>query len=267
MTVSLGAELSARGIDTPEIVSRELMCVIRDTIVNQPRSLQTAIGPSEIGNPCTRAIIHKLAGHSEPGRSLAWKAYIGVGMHGNLAGGFAAHALNQGQQPRFLIEHRVLIGSAGGYDIAGSCDLFDIDSGTVVDWKLVGKTQMAKYAAKGPGSRYRTQIHCYGRGFVRLGYPVRTVMIVFLPREADLKIQPNGFATGAHVFAEPYDERIATKALARIAGLRELMADMPVPELLSLYPPCLDYFCAWCKSDAPRPESTAELFGPRKELL
>lgn len=267
MTIALGAELSQRGIDAPEIVARELMCVIRDTILNQPRSLQTTIGPSELGNPCTRAIIHKLAGHHAPGSDLAWKAYIGVGMHHNLATGFGAHELNGGQQPRFHVEHKVLCGNARGLDVIGSADLFDIDSGTVVDWKVVGKSRMTRYQTRGPGSQYRTQIHLYGRGFAQLGYPVRTVMIVFLPREGELRIRPDGSFSGAYVFAEPYAESIALRALSRIAGLRELMESVPVPDLLEMYSPCLDYFCRWCKSDAPLPESTADLFGPGKELL
>ena len=266
MTIELGAELSRRGIDTPEIVARELFCVIRDTIVNQPRSQQVLPGPSELGM-CTRALIHKLSGHHKPGSELAWKAYVGVGMHHNLALGFGAHALNQGVQPRFLIEHKVLIGSCRGVDIAGSCDLFDIDSGTVIDWKLVGKTQLAKYQRLGPGLRYQTQVHCYGKGFARAGYPVNTVMIVFLPRDLDLKIRPDGTFSGAWVYAEEYDERIADKALRRVSGLLELLEDMPAAELVEMYPTCNDYFCAWCRNDAPRPETTAELFGDRKELL
>jgi len=259
MTVALGSELSARGIDAPEIVGRELMCVIRDTIVNQPRSLQQVPGPSELGG-CARALIHKLCGHAKP-PELAWKAYVGVGMHHNLATGFAAHALNGGQQARFLIEHRVTVGSARGLDITGSADLFDIDSGTVVDWKLVSKQQMERYAARGPGQRYRTQIHCYGKGFARAGFAVHTVMIVFLPRDGDLRIRPNGSFTGAHVFAEPYDERIAVKALSRLAGLRELLEQFPPDQLLDMFPPCRDYFCSWCKSEAP--DNTAALFGEK----
>jgi len=258
---------AAREIDLPDIVSRDVMCMVRDGIIGQPRNHQVELGPSELGMPCARRLIHKLSGHDPPGSGLPWKPYIGTAMHSAFEAAIRAHGRNQGAQPRFLTEHRVLVGSLrGGRDIVGTADVFDIDSGTVIDWKFVGKAQMQKYALRGPGRQYRTQAHLYGRGFARAGYVVRQVMILFLPREGELHITPTGQFTGAVMWAEPYDEQIAVKALNRVSGLIELLEDMEPADLIDLYPKCDDYFCPWC-GGMTRPTTTianpttAELFG------
>lgn len=246
-------------IDLPHIVSADLMCIITDTIANQPRTLQQVIGPSEIGVPCTRRLIHKLAGHQEPlRRDPAWLAYIGSCVHAGIEQGFRNHPLNQAVlQPRYLLEHRVCVGQAYGQAIWGNADVFDIDSGTVVDWKIVGPDRLKHYIAHGPGPQYRTQAHSYGRGFARLGYLVRHVMIVFLPR--------NGQLFNAHVWAEPYDESVAVQGLDRVEGLLELIDQLGAETLVEMYPPCADWFCGWCKATRGAaksiPTSTAELFG------
>lgn len=242
-----------REIDEPHIVAADLVQIITDTIANQPRSLQQVIGPSEIGIPCTRRLIHKLAGHSEPPRrDPAWLAYIGSCVHAGLELGFRRHPLNQAVlQPRYLLEHRVCVGQANGLDIWGNADVFDIDAATVVDWKVVGPDRLKHYTKHGPGPQYRTQAHCYGRGFARLGYPVKHVMIMFLPRDGQLFKR--------FCWAEPYDETVAVQGLDRVEGLLELLDVLGVEALLEMYEPCTDWFCAWCK--AIKPTSTAELFG------
>lgn len=228
-------------IDTPTMVAAELVSVITGAIANQPRTLQTALGPSEVGTPCMRALIHKLTGEREPaGQEPAWLPYIGSCVHSGLESAFKNDQTNRGLfQPRFLTEHKVCVGCAGGQDIWGSADLFDIDSGTVVDWKIVGPKRMELYRDKGPGKQYRTQAHLYGRGFARLGYTVNTVMIMFLPRDGMLKTY--------YPWAEPYDESVATEALSRVNGIHELLPVLGKKALLESYPPCGDWFCVWCK--------------------
>lgn len=244
-------------IDLPHIVGAELICMIKDTIANQPRTLQQTIGPSEIGIPCTRRLIHKLVREEEPSRrDPAWLAYIGSCVHAGLELGVRQHPTNQAMaQPRYLTEQRVHVGDVAGQQIWGSADLFDIDSGTVVDWKVVGPKRIDHYAIHGPGQQYRTQAHLYGRGFTRQGYTVNHVMIMFLPRDGQL--------VHHHMWAEPYDESVAVAGLSRIDDLLELVAELGVEVVLDLYPPCDDWFCPWCKQRAPRARSqtTAELFG------
>lgn len=259
MTVAL------RGMDLPEVVSADLIMMITDTIANQPRTLQTAIGPSEIGIPCTRRLIHKIAHDPEPGRQdPAWLAYIGSCVHAGLELGMRRHPLNQAiEQPRFLLEQRVHVGTAGGHEIWGNADVFDIDSGTVIDWKVCGPQRITDYARLGPGQQYRTQAHLYGRGFAAQGFMVNTVMIMFLPRNDQLYKH--------HMWAEPYDEGIALEALSRLDGLYELLGLFGAQALAETYPPCKDWFCQFCRADRKKvartvktidaPSTTAELFG------
>jgi hypothetical protein len=250
--------------------------MITDTIANQPRTLQQTIGPSELGIPCTRRLIHKLVRDQEPSRrDPAWLAYIGSCVHSGLESGIRRHPMNQATdrpwhpeaQPRFLLEERVHVGDAGGQQIWGNADVFDIDSGTVVDWKVVGPDRLSHYIKNGPGPQYRTQAHLYGRGFARAGYTVNTVMIMFLPREGQLRTH--------HMWAEPYDESVALQGLERVDTLYNLIDVIGLDECLALYPLCNDWFCPWCKKDRHRARlasqprqvstitsmTTAELFG------
>ena len=244
-------------IDLPHIVAGDLLYMVKDAIANQPRTLQQVIGPSEIG-ACPRKVIHTLAGTPvPPARDPAWLAYIGSCVHAGLDSAITHHPINQGMQPRFLTEHRVNVGTAGGQEIWGTADVFDLDSGTVGDWKIVGPDRLLHYATHGPGNQYRVQAHLYGRGFARLGYVVNHVMILFLPR--------NGKLDRHHIWAEPYDETIALDALSRIDALVELIGVLGKEAVLDLYPPCNDWFCPWCRK--PRttpvravPTTTIQLF-------
>jgi hypothetical protein len=242
------AELVEREIDMPVYVERELMCIIRGALLTQPRSMQTEIGASEIGIACTRRLIRKLAGDELPSDDLKWKAYIGSMVHAGLADAVTHCGWNQGET-RYLVEQEVEIATVRGRKVKGHFDVFDIDSGTVVDWKIVGKAQLAKYRNNGPGQQYRVQGHSYGRACAQMGYVVRNVMVVFLPREENLSIDSIGRATGSYVWSQAFDPLIAEQALSRLAGLLDLLDIVSADELVEMYPLCDDYFCDWCKRD------------------
>lgn len=234
--------MTAALIDTPDFVVADLMCVLNDTMDNHPRSLQQAIGPSQLGG-CIKGVIHTLAQDKPPGtgRRSGWLATIGTAVHAWNAEAFATHPLNQAvAQPRFLIEHRVCVGEVGGLRIEGNADLFDIDTGTVIDWKVVGTQRLNWYRDHGPGRQYRVQAHCYGRGFVEQGHVVKNVMIVFLPRDKEL----NHY----WMWSEPYDEGIALEALSRVKGILELLKLVGSYELAAQYPSCGSYWCSWCST-------------------
>lgn len=238
----------------PPIVIMELQEEIRHAVLANPRSLQTMIGPSELGTECSRALLYKLCKTPEPAdvdtpeslRNIAvpgWAATIGTAVHAWLADCFAASPLQAGLDgPRYLVEHRVNVGTIGAEEVWGSSDLFDTYAGLVNDWKVVGATTLARVKAHGPSAKYRTQAHCYGRGFVRAGYTVRNVMIFFLPSGGDFSKR--------HVWFEPYDENVATQALSRCKGLLDLAAAIGLPAAVNLFPPCDYPFCPWCA--APR---------------
>jgi hypothetical protein len=233
-------------IDEPATVIDELSEEIRYAVLNQPRSQQRLIGPSELGMPCSRKLLHKLNKSPPPAPApntypvLPWLPVIGTAMHALLADAFS-HSVNQGGQdgPRYLIEHAVNVGEVAGQEIWGNADLFDIPPGAVIDWKIVGPTTLKRVkAARHPGNQYRSQAHCYGRGFVRAGYAVNSVIIYFLPR--------NGEFAERYAWHEPYQESVALEALQRASGLADLIAAIGIDAAVALYPPCTDSYCIWC---------------------
>lgn len=252
---------TVRGIDMPQVVIEDLVHVIADIMDAHPRSHQVEIGPSELGS-CARRLLRKLAGVAGSGNA-SWASAIGTATHQYLERGMTARFEHE-NQPRYLLEHRVTVGKGGGKDISGNADVFDIDAGCVVDWKVVGTDRLNHYRDHGPGDQYRIQAHAYGRGFALEGHTVRHVCIIFLPRETELTMWdslrrrriPLREATpqqwAFHHWSEPYDESIAVTALARVDELASLLALGGLDEALALYPACDDFFCPGCRRDRAR---------------
>lgn len=197
----------------PEQLTTELLSTITQAILTAPRSLQVLPGPSELGNPCDRALSHKLAGTPPVNERETdvpnWKAQIGTAVHAWLDDTFTL--ANTPGHTRWLRETRVSVGSIAGTDISGSCDLYDRETATVVDWKTTSSNKLKSYRRQGPGEQYRQQAHLYGRGWARRGMPVDTVMVVFLPRDGELR--------DTYIWHEPYDEQIAVASLARAEAI------------------------------------------------
>lgn len=232
--------------DTPKVVAEELLSEIRQLEMDMPRTLQTRIGPSEIGLPCPRRLIKKLLAEGDPPQAERWLATIGTAVHAWLANGFGA------QSPfkdRYLIEQRVDVGEIGGETVTGSADLFDMASGCVVDWKVVGNTRLDTYRRYGPGQQYRTQAHLYGRGFQRMGFEVNSVLIMFLPRNKAL--------SNAYPWYQEWDESVAVEALSRAEGLLEIGRSAPWDVIEQIYPPCSDEWCPFCPVRHPFGNRTA----------
>ena len=225
--------------------------LIRRAAAAVPRSQQADLGPSEAGEPCARRLAYKILDWHKPGdRNLdPWAAVQGVAVHAWLAEMFRGENERLGRE-RYLVEQRVTpvtgadakLGLPGW--LTGCADLFDRDSSTVTDWKLTSPDRLHHYAEKGPGRKYRTQAHLYGRGLVNAGEHVTTVSIVFLPRAT--------FLDGLHVWTEPYDPAIAEAAFKRLAAIRgALIALDPerYPGRWGLFPtaPQSCRFCPWLK--------------------
>jgi hypothetical protein len=257
---SLTGGTFVKGIgQTPaEILEAEIIYEIHNAIESHPRSLQRAIGPSQLGTTCTKHLLHMLNHDPEPIRgAIPWLPTIGTAVHSLLRDVFDGCTDQQLNPPRYLVEHRVEVGNVAGVPITGSSDLFDTHSGTVVDWKIIGKTVMQDYRRKGPRPSYRAQAHLYGRGFALQGYQVNTVMLAFLPR--------NELSLNARYFwSEPYDERVALAALDRATALTNLIKAVGIDAALAMYPNCDDTrLCPYCFAPAtPRlpATTTRELF-------
>jgi hypothetical protein len=233
------AQLAAT--DPAKALAGELLWAIENRIDYAPRSLQTRLGPSELGHPCARRLGYKLTGAEvinagEP----AWYPTIGTAVHAwleDVMKWLNGHlgTLTEGG-PRFLLEHRVDVGEICGEHITGSCDVYDRTTGIVVDWKIVGERQLRKYKESGPGDQYRAQAHLYGRGWQRRGMPVTAVAVMFLPRDRMLR--------DAFMWSEPYDESIAVAALQRAEGITSMVRQLGKGALPLL--PTADSYCTFC---------------------
>jgi hypothetical protein len=229
----------------------DVVALIQRTAAAHPRARQVELGPSEAGDPCTRKLAYKILDWHRPGRDLdPWAAVQGVAVHAWLADAFRAENERLGRD-RYLIEQRVQpvsdadaarLGTPG--NLAGSCDLFDRDTGTITDWKLTSPERLRTYVAEGPGPKFRAQAHLYGRGLANAGETVRTVSIVFLPRATVLD--------GLHAWAEPYDSAIAETAMRRLAAIRDALIALDPernPGRWGLFPtaPGSCRHCPWLK--------------------
>lgn len=186
----------------------DAMNVLEGAIRTQPRSMQKLIGPSEIGTDCDHCLAAKLAGWDETERDVAWVPFMGTAIHAELARIFETDAAQRGEQSRWMVEHRVKVGTIGGHQISGTCDLFDQHTGTVLDWKNTGTTSLRAAKRSGPKQVYRIQAHLYGLGYENAGHEVREVAIAHLPRTS-MRL------SDAVLWSEPYHRQIALDALER----------------------------------------------------
>lgn len=196
----------------PTVALREARWVIEQAIANHPRSLQTAIGPSEIGTPCDHCLAAKLAGWEQTDTGVAWLPTVGTAVHAWIEEAFITlenqrNAVHGGNGRRWLTEQRVMVGRIGGQEVWGSTDLLDLIVGMTVDWKIVGASTL-RAAKTGPSPTYRVQADLYAKGWNDAGVRVDHVAIAYLPRNAVSLDQ-------AVWWTAPHDRGRAEAALAR----------------------------------------------------
>jgi hypothetical protein len=229
--------LDLAGLPDIELLD-DLKDLIRHASDNAARSQQTSLGPSEIGHPCARKLAFGLM--REPRTNPSGDplpSIFGTAMHAWLED--AVRTANEfiGRE-RWLTERKVTVREG----LSGTADLFDTDTGTVIDWKCPGTTRMREYKKNGPHETYRAQAHLYGRGYANDGYDVEHVAIAFLPRGGQL--------VGAHLWREPYDDAHVDTILGRVDSTTVLIEALDVehhPERYQLIPATPDdcQFCPW----------------------
>ncbi|MEU8035689.1 hypothetical protein [Streptosporangium sp. NPDC049078] len=218
----------------------ELDQLIEAHINSAPRSLQTRIGPSELGIPCDLRHGYKTSGHPpvNTDQPLSWKAWIGTNVHTGLqellaAANMALPGWSENGEDRYLLEERVTVGQVNGDDISGNCDLY-LD-GVVWDWKIPGGSTLRKYKKDGPGEQYEVQAHTYGLGWELRGMPVTDVAVYFLPRDQEWRQR--------FLWSAPYDRQRALDALSRVDGIAKLTAALGPAAF-----PLLRRRESWCRS-------------------
>lgn len=229
----------------PEPASSEppasTIAALRDILVdfetNSARSLQVAPGPSELAVGCDRRLAYRVMATPErPDGRVKWAPMLGTAAHAMLASALERDNEQLGRE-RWLIEQRVFPDPA----IGGSCDAYDTDIDTVVDWKLVGPTRLDHYRRRGPGPQYEGQIQLYGRGWQRAGRTPRWVRIVFLARGANYD--------DAYEWTAPYSRRAAEAVMDRFYRVLNLTADLKLadnPALWAAVPASPGDDCRFC---------------------
>jgi len=163
---------------------------------------------------------------------------VGTAVHAQLE--LAAKAANARLgRVRWVTEQRVVVRPAieGKEELAGTCDLYDADTKTVLDWKVPGATPYAKYVKNGPSDQYRGQAHLYGQGYVNLGFEVKQVGIIFISRTGSLR--------QIHVWREAFDPELVQKILGRLDTV-ETILDEQGPKGIQLLPVTPGDFCSYC---------------------
>lgn len=240
----------------------DLKGVFRRDWDNHPRSQQRTLGPSEVGHACARRLaggLLQLDVIQPDGDPLP--AWLGTAGHAKFEDAVkrdnehiveqwtagnpslcTQDQINGKMFGRWLSERRVTIRDG----LAGTCDLYDTWTDTVIDLKFPGSSRATHYRNHGPSPEYRTQANLYGRGYRNEGYDVKRVAIWFLPRA--------GFLSRSFIWSEPYSDAVVDAALARLDDIAVVINDLRIednPALIALVPKTPGE-CAYCPFFVPR---------------
>lgn len=185
---------------------------LRELIIHQmteaangaDRNIQKAIGPSEIGEPCTRQVAFKVAGVE---KNPSWMDPLPS------IRGVAMHSWMEANLPRDIWELECRVDCGG---VTGTSDAYHKPTGTVVDWKFLGATQHLEWVKGYLSQKYKVQGHTYGNGWARKGYQVNRVALAIFGITKTLQ--------DLYVWSEPWDPAVVTEALNRLANVRMYVA-------------------------------------------
>lgn len=230
-----------------------LYSVVADLIYSKwrdhPRSLQVALGPSEIGEPCTRKLAYNLMHHPEVNEGDPLPSVVGTAAHAWMED--ACRQWNEKHKRTDWIPESTVTVTNQGAGLKGHSDAYHVPTQYVLDWKFPSPSRIAEYRKNDPLLAYQVQAHCYGIGFKNLGLPVKGVAIVCLPR--------GGFLKDAYIWSHELDEGMAQTALKRYYDLTELCTALEVdkhPELYQRFPKDAGHHCQYCPWFKPTAEDT-----------
>jgi hypothetical protein len=191
-----------------------------------PRSMQVALGFSQLGGDCDRRLLHHLRGTRPINHPDPLRAIVGTGVHLILADFFRRLDAGTG---RYLVEQRLL-----WQGVPGTVDLFDRRRRVVIDWKTTTMDKIARYRAQGPTKTQVVQIMGYGAALQAASEPVEHVALAFVPTDGTLE--------DIFVWRAPLDVSIAQRAVERLS----LLAQQPLPAT-----PSPSALCKWCPFHRP----------------
>lgn len=212
----------------------DLTDVIRWTDNNSTRSLQTTIGPSELGGLCDRRIAYRIAGapqvndHTDP-----LPAIVGTAVHTWLE-----QAVTLFQRAHFMDRWLTEITVQPDPLVTGHCDLYDRELQMIVDYKTVSPTKLKAWKASGPPESYKNQVSLYAMGAIKAGLPVKRVALVAIPRA--------GFLSDARVWTDYYDPARAQGLLDRLYRIGGLLLDQGEDMKVASIPAVPSQECSYC---------------------
>lgn len=224
MTDEFDSILNTDGVDDAALLE-DIKQIILDAEANKPRSLQRTPGCSEVGHPCQRKLAYLINASRRDNTEFRglnrfsdpMPAIFGTAMHTWLEDAVRVANERLGRI-RWIPEQKVEVRPG----LPGTCDLYDLDTHSVLDYKVLGKTSYDKVVKYGVSPTYRAQRHLYGRGYKNLGMPVRYVGNVILSRTGTLRQM--------FLDREPYDDEYVDEVLNRIDDTEAFMADNNVEE-------------------------------------
>jgi len=225
----------------------ELRRMVTEQAARAPRSLQQHLGPSELGQPCDRQVVWKMAGLPVTNHvSDPWPSIMGTAGHLWMDRAFAEIDARLPSR-RFLPEARVYPDD----EHPGTADLYDAEKRAVVDHKFLGDSSMVKLRNSGPPPHYWFQLLLYGRGYRRLGLPVDHVAIAAWPRTGS---SLSGLYVWTHTIT-PDDDLAVDQLLAKTAVRHQIAGEVAAGRLDIMAVPATpeDSACYFC--DAYRPQS------------
>ena len=177
---------------------------------SRARSNQKEIGPSELGS-CRRKVWYKLNEQPETNdNELKLAAIMGTAIHGAIE---SALATADPSGEKYVVESEVVWNGMKAH-----IDLWIPESGDVVDWKTVKKSNLSYF----PSKQQRWQVQVYGYLLEKSGKGkpkfVNLVAIARDGNEEDIKVH-----------TEPYDPALAEEALAWLADVKS-RTEAPEPE-------------------------------------
>ena len=195
-----------------------LLHVLHTKDASRSRSVQTQVGPSELGG-CRRKVWYRLNAQPETNENQSKLAAImGTAIHAAIEEAIG-HIDPEGKE--YLVETEVAFG-----DMKAHVDLFVPETGAVIDWK----TSKVKNLSYFPSKQQRWQVQVYGYLLSVNGYKVNTVNLVAIARDGNEK--------DVKVHTEPYDELVALEALKWLDAVKESKV-LPEPEKDQSF--CKDY--------------------------
>lgn len=214
-------------------LKRELCQVITDAGIYSPRSKQVSIGPSELGEECTRKLAYKLLDWEKVNESSggSWAAQVGTAIHSHL------EAIFSKDPAKYQTESRVEI-RAG---LKGTVDLYHADRNMILDWKTKSPTGIKEKRSTGASDKEITQVMTYAYGKAREGVPVDLVGLVYLPT--------GGQVSDMYIELHIYKEKIVLDALARLDSVYELLSTVDVeasPAMWAVIPAVTSRLCMYC---------------------